>query len=99
MKGHQPKYGEKPTTQPPKSTRPDSLIPFDIDPDMTVSVESMSVTYIQDGDHESQSITIKTGDHGAGLFYTITTDGWSFDSVTELVNLIQDFLKRAGADA
>jgi hypothetical protein len=79
------------------------MIPFNLTPDHgIVGVEKITVTYTQQSDSntdEQQTLTIVTDDAGGGMYLSISTERWSIDNVTDLVNLIQDFLKRAGADA
>jgi hypothetical protein len=79
------------------------MISFNLTPDDgIVGVEKIAVTYTQQADSntdEQQTLTIETDDAGGGMYLSISTERWSFDNVTDLVNLIQDFLKRAGADA
>lgn len=51
--------------------------------------------YTQDGDcaaNESINIIrIETEDCGAGGYFVIKTDRWAFDSIDEIINLINDF--------
>lgn len=42
-----------------------------------------------------QSITILTEDGGGGPYLVIKTDRWAFDSVAELVAILEPILKRA----
>ena len=51
--------------------------------------------YTQDGDcatNESINIIrIETEDCGGGNYFVIKTDRWAFDSIDEIINLINDF--------
>lgn len=72
--------------------------------DNIVAFDDVSVTYIQnnDGCAESdegvQTLTITTRNNGAARFLSIKTDNWSFEDANELVDIINDFKKRAGID-
>ena len=66
-----------------------------------IGIDDVSVTYLQNSDcteedENVQSITISTRNNGIGRFINIKTENWSFDKVDELVEIIEDFEKRAG---
>ena len=65
----------------------------------SILLDSIQMTYYQDNDcvecsDIGQHITIETRDGGGGKFYHIKTDGWSFDSIEQITDLINDFIKR-----
>jgi hypothetical protein len=56
--------------------------------------QEFKVTFAQDADcnsTEDQFLTIKTDNGGGGDFYVIETERWAFDSIDELVELINKF--------
>lgn len=62
-----------------------------------VSLDSISCTYWQQADcvsNDEQVLRIETRDGGGGFFYNIKTEGWSFGDVNDLVDVINDFIKR-----
>lgn len=64
-----------------------------------VTITDLSVTYCQNSDSceengSLQTLEISTDDAGDGLFYIIKTDRWAFDSIQELINLLNNFEKR-----
>lgn len=63
-----------------------------------VAVESVSITYWQDDpeSEEPQAITLSTKDLGAGHFIGISTNKWEINDVDELIDLLNDFKRRAG---
>ncbi len=68
--------------------------------DGQIGIDDISVQYVQTGDcteneDNVQTITISTRNNGVGRFLNIKTDGWSFDSIEELEEIINDFKKRA----
>lgn len=60
---------------------------------------SISATYTQEGDSCSNEtcheLELKTDDAGGGVYYVMSTKRWAFESVEEIVSIIEDFLKRA----
>lgn len=66
------------------------------DPDFWV--EEAKVKYVQEGDNCSDtnfnSLTIFTQDGGGGTYFVLETERWAFDNADELVELINDFIKR-----
>lgn len=68
--------------------------------DGQIGIDDVSVQYVQNGDCTEdrdavQTITISTRNNGVGRFLSIKTDGWSFDNIDELIEIIDDFKKRA----
>jgi phage pi2 protein 07 len=64
-----------------------------------ITLEDIKAEYSQTADctednDEPQVIKLETRNNGVAHFYHIKTDGWSFDNVDELVNLVNDFIKR-----
>ncbi len=67
-----------------------------------IGIDDVSITYLQnsdcsgkDGEDSVQSITMSTRNNGCARFINIKTDSWSISDVNEIVNLIEDFKKRA----
>lgn len=66
----------------------------------SVYIDSVNITYIQEPDctenaeSDEQSLTISTRNGGGGNFYHIKTEGWSFDSPEELLNVINNFIDK-----
>lgn len=58
-----------------------------------IELEEVTATYSQFEGLET--IEIKTANEGAGKFFVIKTDKFSFDSIDEMVELLNDFKKRA----
>lgn len=60
---------------------------------------SISAVYTQDVDSCSNEtcheLELKTDNAGGGIYYVISTKRWAFESVEEIVCIIEDFLKRA----
>ena len=48
--------------------------------------------------YNSDMITVKRMDDGAGAYFRIETDGFSFNDLTELVELMKDAAKRMGME-
>lgn len=66
---------------------------------LPITVSSTMAEYCQECDvnsDEMQKIKISTEDNGAGVFFVIETERWSFDNVDNLINLLNDFKKRLG---
>lgn len=70
-------------------------------PDETnkLTLSSVSAEYLQQADDSSsnadiQSLHINTEDAGAGIYFVIKTERWAFDSIDELINVLQDFQKK-----
>ena len=66
-----------------------------------VLLDKMSCTYLQEPDCVSdiddyQEITIETRDGGGGKFFNLRTNeyGWSFDEVSRITEIIEDFKRR-----
>lgn len=60
---------------------------------------SISAVYTQDADSCSNEtcheLKLKTDNAGGGTYYVMSTKRWAFESVEEIVGIIEDFLKRA----
>ena len=74
-------------------------------PDETnkLTLSSVSAEYLQESDDISsnadiQSLQINTEDAGAGVYFVIKTERWAFDSIQELIDVLQDFQKKIGND-
>lgn len=64
-----------------------------------VELERLEATYTQDPDgmqdgNLKQQIKISTEDCGGGIYYVISTERWAFDSVEDLVELINEFKEK-----
>jgi hypothetical protein len=74
------------------------MIEVNIDPkDGEISIQSAKIVYIQkDGDNPNnmQELEISTNDLGAGLFFEFKSKKWSFDSLGELTDIVQDFKQK-----
>lgn len=71
--------------------------------DELVGVADVSITYLQnadssgdDGEEDVQSIIISTRSNGIARFINIKTDSWSISDIDELIEILNDFKKRAG---
>lgn len=68
--------------------------------DNIIGLDDVSITYLQNGDCEDerdsvQSITLTTQNNGVDRFITIKTDRWAIDDTEQLIEIIEDFKKRA----
>lgn len=68
-----------------------------------VAFDDASLTYVQNHDcveseDDVQTLTITTRNNGVARFLNIKTDNWSIEDADELVDIINDFKKRAGID-
>lgn len=56
-------------------------------------MESLTVTFYQDADcvkgGDAQILQIHIDDGGAGHYFSIATERWSFDDVDELVKIVE----------
>lgn len=62
-----------------------------------VAVNKVSVEYTQEADSNSdglQFLEVSTEDAGAGVYYVLKTERWSFDDPQELIDILNDFKKR-----
>ena len=61
----------------------------------------MSANYLQKGDsctkNELNELRIKTQDGGEGAYYVISTDRFAFDKPEELIEILNDFVRRFSA--
>ena len=65
----------------------------------SVELFSLSAIYTQEADSSCsnetcQELELKTDDAGGGMYYVLSTKRWAFESVDEIVGIIEDFLKR-----
>ena len=65
-----------------------------------IAIDDVSITYVQSADctedrDEVQTLTISSRNNGVARFINIKTENWSIDSASELVEIIEDFKKRA----
>ena len=59
--------------------------------------QTLEMTYTQDSDcctTEEQYLTIKTDNGGGGDFYVIETKRWAFDTVEEIIELLEQFKEK-----
>ena len=59
--------------------------------------QEFKVTFAQDADcqtTEDQFLTIKTDNGGGGDFYVIETKRWAFDTVEEIIELLNQFKEK-----
>lgn len=66
-----------------------------------VLIEKLSCTYTQDNDcveseENGQQLNIETREGGGGIFYHIKTTGWSFNTIEELNEVINNFIEKIG---
>ena len=71
--------------------------------DNVVAFDDVSITYVQNQDcteseEEVQALTITTRNNGMARFLNIKTENWSIENADELIDIINDFKKRAGID-
>lgn len=62
------------------------------------TVNKVTVEYIQEADsndsNTDQFLELSTDDAGAGVYYVLKTDRWAFDDPKELIDILNDFIKR-----
>ncbi len=46
----------------------------------------------------SQVLTVSSWDGGGGKYFTIESDRWAFDNISELIATLEDAAKRLGID-
>lgn len=59
--------------------------------------QEFKMTFAQDADcnsTEDQFLTIKTDNGGGGDYYVIETERWAFDSIDELIEIINKFKEK-----
>ena len=59
--------------------------------------QTLEMTYTQEVDcctTEEQYLTIKTDNGGGGDFYVIETKRWAFDTVEEIIELLNQFKEK-----
>ena len=59
--------------------------------------QTLEMTYTQEADcctTEEQYLTIKTDNGGGGDFYVIETKRWAFDTVEEIIELLNQFKEK-----
>lgn len=66
--------------------------------DEETTLFEMKAQYLQNGDctatDEINELTIKTQDGGGGVYYVIETKRWAVEKPEELVEILNDFIKR-----
>lgn len=65
-----------------------------------ITIEKLSASYMQEGDANStaeQFLEICTENVGAGIYYIIKTERWSFDNLNDFIKILNDFEKRLTA--
>jgi hypothetical protein len=59
---------------------------------------NLNARYLQESDtcssNEFNTLTIENEDGGGGNYFIIKTDRWAFDSINEIVTVLEDFKKR-----
>ena len=65
-----------------------------------VQIFRFSAEYVQDVDSCSEESVIhqmdlKTEDAGGGRYYVMSTPRWAFESIDEIVSILEDFIDRA----
>lgn len=73
-----------------KDRKPDDVIVSDVTIDYSQEPDSCSSS------EEYQSLKISTDDAGGGKFMVISTERWAFNSVDDLIKVIEDFKRRSG---
>jgi len=65
---------------------------------LTADISDFKLTYTQEGntlgttsDDEYLTLSFESSDFSEGGFYVLQTDGWSFDSLEELLALLNNF--------
>ena len=65
---------------------------------ITVLSSKLTVNYLQEPDSmdtEDQLLRLTTEDAGGGTYYVLKTKRWAFGSSDELMEILNDFVKRA----
>jgi folate-binding Fe-S cluster repair protein YgfZ len=60
--------------------------------------KKITIEYIQEADCNSkgeQILTLSTSDCGGGVYYILETERWAFDTLEELIEVLEDFKLRA----
>lgn len=72
---------------------------------MDVAIEEVTIRYVQPMDtsgveniNDTQELVISTRDTGSGRFLNIKTESWSIESAEEMMNIINDFKRRANIE-
>jgi hypothetical protein len=73
----------------------------DIFTDDVIHVDDVSIDYVQSGDcnedaGETQTLKVYTQNNGTDRYLVFSTERWAIDSIDDLVEILQDFKKRAG---
>lgn len=65
--------------------------------DYDVYVEDVSVEYGQDtvDDEDYQILKVSTENNGVARYINISTEKWSFSDIDDLIQILEDFKKRA----
>lgn len=59
--------------------------------------QTLEMTFTQEADCctlEEQYLTVKTDNGGGGDFYVIETKRWAFDSIDEIINILNEFKEK-----
>ena len=62
-----------------------------------VKLDGVKAIYTQDGDGNAsdlQILRVSSNDCGGGPYFVIKTKRWAFDSIGELVKILEDFKTR-----
>jgi hypothetical protein len=59
-----------------------------------ITVEYTQQAYCMSDDENLQKIEISTEEYDDNMFFIMKTERWAFDSLDELILLIEDFKKR-----
>lgn len=65
--------------------------------DYDVYVEDVSVEYGQDtvDEEDYQILKVSTENNGVARYINISTEKWSFSNIDDLIQILEDFKKRA----
>ena len=82
-----------------------NILPFENEDryeDDNVFVDDVTITYCQstdcsgdDGEETVQEITVSSRNNGCARFINLKTDSWSISDIEDLMEIIEDFKKRA----
>jgi len=65
---------------------------------MKATIQKLTIEYNQEGDSVldglDQTLEISTEDAGGWHYYVIKSDRWAFDSLDELIKILNDFEQR-----
>lgn len=70
-----------------------------VSPENPIAITEFSMEYTQEGDSNSsdyfQSLELQITDAGDGSYFVLKTERWAFDSVEELIEVLEDFKRRS----